>query len=114
VDNLFIGSSAGITGWDGMEAEKFVLENTKIPSGTELEIMMPFSLVGLVKVAEEQGEWSAQTALEILDGKKPSDIPLVKNKKGNLIINFRIAEKLGIIFSPTIIKNAKIIIGRDE
>lgn len=109
VDMLFIGSSASIENWDMNQAKSFVLENSKIPSGAELEDMMPISLLGLTKIAEEQGEWSAQTALSIMDGANPYDIPVVKNKKGNLMLNLQLAEKLGIVFSPDMIKNAKII-----
>jgi len=42
--------------------------------------MAPFVLVGYMKSGEEQGAWAARTALEILNGKSPAEIPVVENK----------------------------------
>ncbi len=108
-DILIVGNNAGILDWDIAEAKAFAEENTKIPSGTIYTWMMPYALLGLAKVEEEQGEWAARAALRILDGTPPSEIPLAKNKKGRVILNLTIAEKLGIIFSPALLKNAEIL-----
>jgi ABC-type uncharacterized transport system substrate-binding protein len=70
---------------------------------------MQSSLIGMTKIAEEQGEWSARTALRILNGTRPSDIPIVTNEKGMLYVNLNIAEKLGVIVKPELLKNAQII-----
>lgn len=109
VDIVILENNAGITDWDNNEAQAFVLENTKIPAGATMDWMPPYSLIGMTKIAEEQGEWSATTALRILGGTRPSDIPIVTNKKGRLYLNLKIAEKLGIIINPQILKNAEII-----
>jgi ABC-type uncharacterized transport system substrate-binding protein len=63
---------------------------------------------GLAKVIGEQGKWAASTALEIIDGRDPSDIPLTRNKEGQILVNLNLAEKLDIVFSPEILKNAEI------
>jgi len=68
---------------------------------------MKYALLGITKIPEEQGEWQAGTALKILDGASPSSIPLVKNKRGKLMVNLKIAEKLGAVFSPSVLKNAE-------
>jgi len=60
------------------------------------------------KVPEEQGEWAAQAALKILGGTSPADIPIEQNKKGRLILNLDLAEKLNITFPPSVLKNAEI------
>lgn len=39
------------------------------------EFIMAYAVIGLVKTQVDQGEWAARAALEILKGKKPSDIP---------------------------------------
>ncbi|NJD52142.1 MAG: ABC transporter substrate-binding protein [Candidatus Methanoperedens sp.] len=109
VDIVILENNAGITDWDNNEAQAFVLENTKIPAGATLDWMPPYSLIGMTKIAEEQGEWSAMAALRILNGTRPSDIPIVTNKKGRLYLNLKIAEKLGVIINPEILKNAEII-----
>ncbi len=113
VDMLILGVSAGIADWNDTEAEVFVLENTKIPSGVEARWMMPFALIGLTKVPEEQGEYAANTALRIIDGEKPSDIPVEENKKENLMLNLKIAKKLDVAFSAEMLRTAAEIIRED-
>ena len=66
VDMLLVTSPAGIPGWNQQEAVQFVLQHTKIPSGSNIATAMPFAMIGFTKVAREQGEWAAKTALEIL------------------------------------------------
>jgi ABC-type uncharacterized transport system substrate-binding protein len=110
VDMLYIHNNQSIGGWDDDEAGKFVFENARIPSGTTSEWMAPLVLIGLSHDAAELGEWSAQTAMEIIGGKKPSDIPITKNKRGQLQLNLKMADLLKITFSPSLIKNASEII----
>ncbi len=95
------GILLGMSDWDEQAAAEFVLNNIEVPVGTINRYIMCCSVLGLVKIIGEQGEWAAQTALEIIDGKAPSDIPLTRNKKGNLLLNLDLAEKLDIpiIFS---------------
>ncbi len=109
VDILIFENKAGITNWNDSEAEAFVLENIKIPVGAIQIYLSNDSLISLTKIPEEQGEWSATSALQILNGTSPSDIPLTMNKKGRLFVNLKVAEKLGVIFSPKLLKNAEII-----
>ena len=61
------------------------------------------------KVEEEQGRWAAQAALRIIDGVPPAHIPLVKTREGRLIPNLRIAERLGAVFPPALLRKARII-----
>ncbi|MCP4577870.1 MAG: hypothetical protein GY846_16475 [Deltaproteobacteria bacterium] len=68
---------------------------------------MLYALLGYLKVPEEQGNWSARTALKILDGTAPSDIPIVKNTQGALVVNARIAAKTGIELPFSIIQAAE-------
>ena len=109
VDIFIFENNAGINNWSDGDAEAFALNNTKIPVGTTNSWTMQSSLIGMTKIPEEQGEWSAQTALRILDGTSPSDIPIVTNRKGMLYVNLKIAEKLGAIIKPELLKNAQII-----
>jgi ABC transporter substrate binding protein len=114
VDLIIISGSAGIKGWQEKEAAEFGFNNMKVAMGTELAEMMSFCLVGAVKKAEEQGEYAAYAALEILKGKRPSDVPIVMNKKGDLMINLKVADKLNIVFTPAILRNAVAIYGLEE
>lgn len=96
VDMLLIGSDGGL--YDDKEKEllSFIESNTKIPTGATHDFMASKAFLTYGKKGEEQGEWSAQAALRILDGTSPADIPLVKNKKGTLIVNARIAKKASL------------------
>ena len=109
VDILFMGNNAGSDKWDEEAMKQFILQNTTVPTGSINDWMAPYSLLTLAKSGQEQGEWSAQAALSILGGTPPAEIPVTENKKGQLIVNFDLADKLGIIFSPSILKNATIL-----
>ena len=63
---------------------------------------MPYALLGVGKLPEEQGEWAAQAALRILGGTPPSEIPVTHNTKGQLLFNPRIAERLRISEAPAL------------
>jgi ABC-type uncharacterized transport system substrate-binding protein len=109
VDILIVGNNAGSDAWDEAGMKQFILSNTTIPTGSINDWMAPYAMLTLAKSSQEQGEWSAQTALSILDGKSPSDFPVTENKKGQLIVNLDLADKLGVIFAPSLLKNAVIL-----
>jgi ABC-type uncharacterized transport system substrate-binding protein len=109
VDMLIVLNYVGIADWDTEAAIKFVEENTKIPAGASFPWLVPFTLLGITNIPEEQGAWSAQAALKILDGTKPIDIPIVPNKEGKLFINMRIANQLGVQFNRSLLRTAEII-----
>ncbi len=109
VDMLIVYNYAGIQGWNEGEAKKFVREQTKIPTGCVHEFMAEYTLISYAKIAEEQGEWSAGAALQILSGKSPKDIPVVTNQKGQLYANLAIAKKLNVTFPLATLKAAKVI-----
>jgi ABC-type uncharacterized transport system substrate-binding protein len=109
VDILFMGNNAGSDTWDEEAMKQFVLQNSTIPTGSINDWMAPYSLLTLAKSGQEQGEWSAQAALSILGGTPPSEIPLAENKKGQLIVNFDLADKLSVVFAPSLLKSAVIL-----
>ncbi len=97
-DLVYLSASGAIGGWDSVDAGRFVEERIKVPVLTCDQFMMPYAVFGLTKVPEEQGEWAAKTALQILAGKKPKDIPVVKNTQTKGYLNISLAEKIG--FKP--------------
>lgn len=109
VDMILWFNPIGITGWDSELAEKFILENTKIPTGATGDHNKRFAMVGIVKIAEEQGWWAGKTALEILDGKSPRDIPVTTNKESRVYLNMPLAKRLGIKFPMELIEKATFI-----
>jgi ABC-type uncharacterized transport system substrate-binding protein len=114
VDILFLGNNAGIDRWEEDEAKQFITENTRIPTGSINDWLAPYGLITLAKSPEEQGEWAAQAALRILDGTPVSKIAVVENKREVLILNLDIAGKLGVVFPPSMLRNAEIYGSAEE
>jgi ABC-type uncharacterized transport system substrate-binding protein len=81
VDILIWMNTIGIAAWDRHRAVDYILENTKIPSGCAADNSIDYVLLGKTGIAEEQGWWAGKTALRILAGTSPADIPIVKNKR---------------------------------
>ena len=83
VDMLHLRNHTGIEGWDAEAAETFLLQNIRIPTGSVTPWMKRFVIFTLAKQPEEQGVYAAVTALRILDGTRPGDIPLTQNRRPN-------------------------------
>ncbi|MHB8788245.1 MAG: ABC transporter substrate-binding protein [Desulfobulbaceae bacterium] len=108
-DCVILRNNAGIEGWNDEEAKSFVLANTKKLSMTESDWVMPFALLGMTKVPEEQGEWAGKTALQVLAGADISKIKFVENNKSNIFINKKLHDKLQLPIPDSIIKAAKVV-----
>jgi ABC-type uncharacterized transport system substrate-binding protein len=109
VDILFIGNNAGSDQWDEAEMKQFIQDNIKIPTASINDWMAPYTLLTLAKSAKEQGDLASVAVLSILDGTSPAQIPWVENKKGQLMVNLPLADKLGVVFTPSVLKNAVVI-----
>ncbi len=109
VDVLFIGNYAGINDWSDADAAAFAQANSKIPSGSIYDFMMPYVMLGYTKIAEEQGAWAGKTALEILKGTRPATIPVTANKQAKIFINPKLAARAGIVFKPELVKVAEVV-----
>lgn len=97
VDIIFIDSDGGA--WSDEEKkdiQAFMAANTKVPTGTCIDFMAEYVMLGFSKMPEEQGEWSTKAALRILGGTPVSDIPVVPNTKGSLTINVPVVNNLGV------------------
>ncbi|MGD9248535.1 MAG: ABC transporter substrate binding protein [Desulfobacteraceae bacterium] len=109
VDFLVVGNPQGLSGWDENDFVHFAARHTRIPTGATIHWVKKFSLIGYMRVPQEQGLWAAGAALKILRGTPPSAIPMAQNREGNLIINMRLAKRLGVTFDPAVFKRADII-----
>jgi ABC-type uncharacterized transport system substrate-binding protein len=109
VDLLLVDNNAGIPDWNPEEAERLMHNAVSIPSGSPNEWMADYCMVTFAKNANEQGEWVAHAALEILEGRSPSSIPVATGKKARIFLNMGIAKKLGIRFPMELIENAHLI-----
>lgn len=108
-DMILFLNNVGISDWNADDAKMFIEKNIKIPIGTMDSWMSDLSLVGFTKLGSEQGEWAARTALRILDGENPKDIPIVMNKKATIFLNMRLAKKLSIKFPIDLIERATLV-----
>lgn len=108
VDILIFGNNAGINDWNQRDVKQFTLEHIKIPTGAIYDWLIPYSMIGFTKIPEEQGEYAAKTAVEILKGRSPADIPVVSNEKAKVYLNMGIAKKLGIVFPMDLIDEAEL------
>jgi ABC-type uncharacterized transport system substrate-binding protein len=86
-DFIVMGSYSGISGWDKVELAAFAVEHARKLTVTSHDWMMPFSTIGFTKIPQEHGEWAAHTAIEILKGKSPGEIPIVANRDWDLWLN---------------------------
>jgi hypothetical protein len=108
-DMIILGNTASISDWDSVDAKDFVLSKTEVPTGNWDSWMAPYSLITLATKPEEQGEWSANAALQILNGKLPMEIPITSNKNAKVFLNMSLAKKLKIKFPVDMIHNATLI-----
>jgi ABC-type uncharacterized transport system substrate-binding protein len=102
VDILLLLGVGALTDWDHAEARRLAERATAIPTGTDFAWLMPYALLGIGKLPEEQGRWAARAALQILDGVSPASIPVTHNTQGELLFNPRIARRLGIVEPPAL------------
>jgi ABC-type uncharacterized transport system substrate-binding protein len=92
-DVLYLPTQAAIRQWDAADARAFVRGTLRKPVIATDEFMMPYAVFGLVKIQAEQGEWAAVSALKILAGRKPPEIPVERNRRRKLYLNPTLAER---------------------
>jgi hypothetical protein len=108
-DFVILGSNSGINDWNEATAREGVRKVSQRLSLTNHEWMMPYAMLGLTKVPEEQGEWAAQTALIILAGAAPSSIPIVPNRKWDTWVHTALLETAGIRVPKSLLRKGKTV-----
>lgn len=114
VDMIILHTTSAVKHFDLDEACAFVNEQTKIPTGCIQQNERTLALVGYTKSPHEQGTWAARTALRILAGTSPKDIPVVTNRKADVYLNLSLAEKLGVHFPLALVKKAQLVRSEPE
>ena len=93
----------------------WTLKNNNLPEFAFFDFTVrEGALCGVTLSGYEQGKAAAEIAIEILDGKKPADIPIQCPEKGNPIVNERRADELNITVPTDLIKGIEIINGEDR
>jgi len=95
-DFIILGNNAGVNDWDNSKALTWVNNLGKQLTLTTYQWMMPFTMLGVSKVAAEQGEWAAEVALEVLAGTNIADIPITINRRWLFYQNKLLLLKSGI------------------
>ncbi len=113
-DYIVMGSNSGIEGWNDDEMGEYAVANANIISVTNHSWMMPVTALGYTKIPQEHGEWAAHSALEILAGTAPSDLPIVTNRKWDLWINQGVVSSTGTELSSRFTRRAKRFVGLEE
>lgn len=108
-DLIYTPTNGAVKNWDDEEAQLFVEQHIQKPIITCDDFMMPYAVFGLTKVAKEQGIWSAKTALKILNGISPADIPITRNTQSQAWLNQKLATKINFQLPEKILMNCKII-----
>jgi len=108
-DLIYLPTNGAIRNWYREEAMLFVESNLRIPTITCDDFMMDYCVFGLTKDAKEQGEWAAQTALKIIEGRSPSDIPITRNSRFNAYLNSKLAHAIGFNLSGKAAENLIIL-----
>jgi ABC-type uncharacterized transport system substrate-binding protein len=109
-DLVIVGSNAGIAGWDSERIQQGILKRTRTLSVTNHEWMMPYTIVGVTKVPEEQGEWAGKAALAILGGVAPSSIPIVPNNRRDIWVNPQIVKAADLVLPGSMMRKAKKVV----
>jgi ABC-type uncharacterized transport system substrate-binding protein len=94
-DVIYLSSYGAIRNWNDEEARAVVHAHIQKPVFTCNDFMMSYAVFGLTTVPRQQGEWAASTAVEILLGKSPRDIPVKENTTTSGYFNTVLAEKIG-------------------
>lgn len=106
---LVMGSHSGIDDWyDNLDRLRAaVLQASRRLSVTNHDWMMPFAMLGMTKIPEEQGIWSAHAALAILQGTRPSEIPIIANRQWDVWVNHELLEAAHLDLPDELRRRAK-------
>lgn len=106
-DFVVVGNKAGAGDWVSRRVQAELLKHTKRLTVTNHGWMMPYTILGVTKVPEEQGEWAAKAAISILGGTAPTDIPIVSNTRRDLWVNQRLLDASGLELPRRLMAKAK-------
>ncbi|MDM8515284.1 ABC transporter substrate binding protein [Desulfobacterales bacterium HSG16] len=106
-DFIMLLNNSGVNDWDKNRAGDIVLKHSRKLTLTLNRWMMPYAMLGMTTVPEEQGEYAAEVALNILEGNRPGDIPVIANRKRDTYVNKTLLKTAGISLPTSILQQAK-------
>ncbi len=105
-DMVIIDSDGGLYDDQADQLAAFVEKTTSVPTGSGYDFMKRYAVVVYGKSPQEQGEWAAKTALEVLNGTDIGSIPMVKSQEGDLIVNLRLMKAADVTLPDSVMKAA--------
>jgi len=105
-DFIILNNNSGINDWNNNDIREFVIHNNKTLSITNYEWMIPYSMLAMTKIPQEQGEWAAKIAIAILQGEKAGNLPIVVNRRWNIFINDTLVKNSTYTLPPSIMTKA--------
>ncbi|CAH0529782.1 ABC transporter substrate-binding protein [Vibrio hippocampi] len=106
-DFIYFTNNAGIEGWDDHAAIEFISKHSTRLIFSTSDWMVPFSMLSFSQVIQEQGQYSAKIAVEILNGAKPSDFPIISNRQWDLYVNEELLSKVDVEIPSDLLRKAK-------
>lgn len=86
-DFIILNNNSGINDWDKKDIQQFVHKTDSTLTVTNYDWMVPYAMLAMTKLPQEQGEWAAKVTQAILQGEKPGGIPVVVNRRWNIYVN---------------------------
>ncbi|MFK7825376.1 MAG: ABC transporter substrate-binding protein [Oligoflexales bacterium] len=101
-DIVIFHNYQGIKDWNNHRARIFVKEHIKKITATTESWMKDLNMFTIEKTATEQGEYAAKTAIKILNGERPIDIPIIPNRRWNFYSTKSLLDKIQVKIPPSI------------
>lgn len=108
-DIVIIEEFESVPEFNRQEMIDLILEKTSVPTGAMYSMFAQFAMITYASKGEEQGAYAAKTALKILNGKSPADIPIAYNKNAEIYLNMKLAKNIGITFPIELIEQASFV-----
>jgi ABC-type uncharacterized transport system substrate-binding protein len=105
-DFIILGNNAGIADWDAPRESEFALTHADKLTVSNYEWMVAYAMLAMTKIPQEQGEWAAKVALQILAGTPVSSIPITPNRRWDIYINPALLAHAKINVPPHILRKA--------
>ena len=91
---------------------RWTVENSRIPLiGFFVFAVDDGALCGMVESGVEHGSEAGRLALQILNGTKPSDLPITTARHGQSMLNLDTAKRLGIEIPASVVANTDVVFG---
>lgn len=105
-DLVILGQATGLIGWDRERILNAVRSSTRTLTVANGPSMVSFVAIAFKQVAQEQGEWAGQAALQILGGARAGGIPIVTNRRREVWVNLPLAEAAGLALPQSLVSKA--------